>query len=131
MRLANDEFIHSGRAEAYGQRIMILLTDGMANCIGGTYHNNPNSDIEIEFLGDTVQGRIYQNVADSMAVEVERARNNGIRIYAISFSSYADEALMPLKARATGGAYYYSEDHETLTDIFVDIFYKLPPILTH
>ena len=37
MESANDEFILSGRANAYGHRVMILLTDGMANTINGRW----------------------------------------------------------------------------------------------
>lgn len=37
--------------------------------------------------------------------------------------------LMPEIARHTRGCYYDTEDAESLTDIFVDIFHNLPAIL--
>ena len=33
-------------------------------------------------------------------------------------------------ARKTNGSYYYAADHENLTDIFRDIFFNLPAVLT-
>ncbi|MFO7956790.1 MAG: VWA domain-containing protein [Candidatus Brocadiia bacterium] len=131
MDAANDEFINSGRAETYGQRTMILLTDGLANVAGGNSYGNPSSDISVEFCGQTVQCRIYQEVVDAIEVQTLRAKNNGIRIYTVSFGNGADQDLMPLIAQETGGAYYYAANHDSLTDIFVDIFYNLPAILTH
>jgi len=131
MQIANDEFINSGRAETYGQRIMILLTDGLANVAGGSNYGNPGSDISVQFFGESVQCRIYQQVADAIETQTLRAKNNGIRIYTVSFGDGADQDLMPLIAQQTGGAYYYAPNYESLTDIFVDIFYNLPAILTH
>jgi hypothetical protein len=39
---------------------------------------------------------------------------------------------MPRIAAKTNGAYYYAPDHSgsSLTDIFRDIFYRLPAVLT-
>jgi len=130
MRLANDELIDSGRADAYGHRVMILLTDGMANCVNGHYYGNPDSPITVHFFGEDVQCRIYQAVVDEIQTQTRRAMTNGVRIYTVSFGEDADQALMPLIARKTGGAYYYAPEHENLVDIFVDIFYRLPPVLT-
>ena len=125
MKVANDEIILSGRANAYGQRVMILLTDGMANTVDGAYHGNPSSRVTVSFMGDNVACYMYQAVAE----QTRRARNEGIRIYTVSFGSGADQDLMPLIARATNGAYYYASDHASLTDIFRDIFYNLPAVL--
>jgi len=130
IKAANDEIILSGRANAYGQRIMILLTDGMANTVGGSFYSNPYSRASVSFLGEHVDCYMYQSVADAIAAQTERARRNGIRIYTVSFGSGADQDLMPLIARATNGAYYYAADHSSLTDIFRDIFFNLPAVLT-
>jgi hypothetical protein len=35
-----------------------------------------------------------------------------------------------LIARNTRGAFYYAADHQYLTDIFMDIFRRLPPKIT-
>ena len=131
METANDEFIDSGRASGFGQRIMILLTDGLANTVDGNYYNNPYSDESVTFFGTSVQCQIYQAVVSDIATETQRAMNNGIRIYAVSFGAGADQKLMPLIAAKTRGAYYYAADHSDLTDIFVDIFYNLPAVLTY
>jgi len=131
MDAANDEFIDSGRASGYGQRIMILLTDGLANTVGGTYYSNPSSKVSVDFFGESVDCYIYQQVADAIEAQTQRARNNGIRIYAVSFGSGADQDLMPLIAAKTRGAYYYAADYADLTAVFVDIFHNLPPVLTH
>jgi hypothetical protein len=130
MQLANDELISSGRASTYGHKIVILLTDGMANTVNHTYYNNPSSPVTITFFGQSVSCRIYQTVASVMETETRRAMNNGVRFYTISFGSDSDTALMPLIAAKTNGAFYYAPNHSDLTDIFRDIFYHLPPVLT-
>jgi hypothetical protein len=131
MRAANDEFILSGRADTYGHRVMILLTDGLANTTGGSYYNNPYSATNVTFLGQTVSCYIPQTVATAIAEQTKRVRNNGIRIYTVSFGSGADQDLMPLIAKATNGAYYYASDYGSLSDVFQDIFYQLPVVLTN
>jgi hypothetical protein len=130
MQLANDELISSGRASTYGHKIVILLTDGMANTVNHTYYNNPSSPVTITFFGQSVSCRIYQTVASVMETETRRAMNNGVRFYTISFGSDSDTVLMPLIAAKTNGAFYYAPNHSDLTDIFRDIFYHLPPVLT-
>jgi hypothetical protein len=130
MKVANDEFILSGNAGTYGHRVMVLLTDGLANVAssGGSYYDNNSHTVT--FCGETVSCNIHPTVAAAMQTQVDRAVANGIHIYAVSFGNGADQALMPLIASATGGAYYYAADHEDLAAIFVDIFYRLPAILT-
>lgn len=130
MEAANDEFIESGRAVGYGQRVMILLTDGMANTLNGHNYGNPSSRATVEFFDEDVSCYIYQTVVDAIEAQTRRALANGIRIYTVSFGEDADQDLMPLIARETGGTYYYAADHENLTDIFLDIFHHLPAILT-
>jgi len=130
MQLANDELISSGRASTYGHKIVILLTDGMANTVNHTYYNNPSSPVTVAFFGQSVSCRIYQAVASAMETETRRAMNNGVRFYTISFGSDSDTVLMPLIAAKTNGAFYYAPNHSDLTDIFRDIFYHLPPVLT-
>ncbi len=131
MEIANDEFILSGRASGYGHRVMILLTDGLANTVGSSYYSNPSYPTTVTFMGESVSCYIYQAVATAIEQQTLRARRNGVRIYTVSFGQGADQDLMPLIARATNGAYYYAADHEDLSDVFRDIFYNLPPILTH
>ena len=130
MESANDELIDSGRASGYGQRIMILLTDGLANTINWNYYSNPSSKTSVSFFGEDVDCYIYQQVATAIETQTLRAQRNGVRIYTVSFGDGADQDLMPLIAAQTDGAYYYAADHADLTSVFMDIFSDLPPILT-
>ncbi len=65
-----------------------------------------------------------------MATQATRAEQNHVRMYTVSFGSDADTSLHQLMAQKTEGASYYAADHSHLTDIFVDIFRRLPPIIT-
>lgn len=124
MREANDEMINSGRADGYGQRVMILLTDGNANIPSG-------GDDDFTFLGHSINNcGIRENAARELEAQTIRARNNGIRIYTVTFGTDVDTQLHPLIAEETSGAHYWAADHEDLTAIFIDIFRRLPPILT-
>ncbi len=130
MEVGIDEFVDSGRADGLGQRILILLTDGLANVAGGTTYGNPSSKVTVTFFDQEVECYIYQTVASAIETQTRRARNNGIRIYTVSFGNGADQDLMPLIAQETNGAYYYAPNHSSLTDVFTDIFHNLPPVLT-
>lgn len=124
MQKANDEMIDSGRADGYGTRIMILLTDGNANVPSG-------GDDDFEFLGHQIwNSSIRENAAREMEEETIRARNNGVIIYTVTFGDDVDSKIHPLIATETGGAHYWAANHEDLTAIFIDIFRRLPPILT-
>jgi hypothetical protein len=128
MENANAELIDSGRADGFGQRIMILLTDGQANVLhGSTYDNNQRT---YTFLGQTVTSKIHPTIASVMETQARRADQHHVRIYSVSFGNDADSALHQAMSNLTGGAYYYAPDHTHLTDIFVDIFRRLPPIIT-
>ena len=128
MEAANDELIASGRAEGYGQRAMILLTDGYANMLQGSSYSSSYTRT-YEFLGQNVTTKIHPTVAAAMAQEALRARANGVRIYCVTFGTDVDTELHREMAMETNGAYYYAADHEGLTDIFIDIFRRLPPLL--
>jgi len=129
MDVANDELLSSGRAEGYGNRVMILLTDGLANVANGT--NYGNATTTVNFCGTQVTSQIKEPVAEAIETQVLRAKAQGVRIYAVSFGENADTVLMPLIAQETNGAYYYAPDQSSLTDIFMDIFRRLPPLLTY
>jgi hypothetical protein len=129
MEDALDELIDSGRAEGFGQRIMILLTDGNANTLYGDYYSDDDT-YTYQFMGEQVTTAIHPNVGWAMEDETVRARHDGVRIYCVTFGLDVDTEVHRQIARATGGAYYHSADHESLTDIFVDIFRRLPPIIT-
>ncbi len=128
MDRALDEMVDSGRADGFGQRIMILLTDGNANYSNGNDYGNGN--YSYDFMGETVNTRIHPTVGEAMEQQTKRAASNGVRIYTVSFGDSADQQLHQRIAEVTNGAYYYSQDHEDLTDIFIDIFRRLPPIIT-
>jgi hypothetical protein len=125
---ANAELIDSGRAEGYGQRVMILFTDGFANVRHETlYDNNSHT---FTFLGKSITTKIHPTVAAAMEAATTRAKDNKVRIYCVTFGADSDTALHPEIAKATNAAYYHAEDHDDLTEIFVDIFRRLPPLLT-
>jgi len=124
-----DELIDSGRAEGYGQRLMILLTDGNANILNGTNYANGTTRT-FDFLGHSVTTKIHPTIAAAMATQVQRAKAGSVRIYCVTFGADCDTAIHSRISAETGGAYYYSADHEDLTAIFVDIFRRLPPLLT-
>jgi len=129
MKAALDELIDSGRAEGFGQRILILFTDGYANQLNGHYYEDGNIR-SYEFLGKTVTTKIHPTVASAMEQQTLRAKANGVRIYAVSFGTDVDTEVHRQIALLTDGAYYYSEDHEDLIEIFMDIFRRLPPLMT-
>jgi len=129
MEAALDELIDSGRAEGFGQKAMILLTDGYANELDGVYYEDGLTR-SYQFCGETVTTKIHPTVGSAMEQETLRAKEAGVRIYAVSFGTDVDTQVHRQIARATNGAYYYSEDQENLTDIFVDIFRRLPPVMT-
>jgi hypothetical protein len=124
-----DELIDSGRADGFGQRIAILLTDGNANTLYGDYYADDDTHT-YEFLGETVTTQIHPVVGAAMETQANRARNNGVRVYCVTFGTDVDTEVHRQIARATDAAYYYAADHDSLTDVFVDIFRRLPPIIT-
>jgi hypothetical protein len=127
MTMSNNELL-SERALGYGHRIMILMTDGMANYKSGKSYDNDWHTFS--FLGQNVTCQIHPTVAAAMEAQAIRARQAGIRIYTVAFGSEADQVLHPLIANYTFGAFYYAPNSEELTEIFVDIFRRLPAILT-
>ena len=129
MAAANAELLDSGRAEGFGQRIQILLTDGNANMLHEASYSDSTTRT-YQFLGRTVTTNIHPTVAAAMEQEALRARNGGTRIYCVTFGSATDVEVHRQIALATNGAYYYAADHEDLSDIFVDIFRRLPSLLT-
>jgi Mg-chelatase subunit ChlD len=128
MEEALDELIDSGRADGYGQRIMILLTDGNANRWNGRGYSEGNNSYD--FLGKTVHTRIHPTVGGAMEDQTRRARANNVRIYCVTFGNSVDTEVHREIARNTQGAYYYAANHEDLTAVFVDIFRRLPPLIT-
>ena len=129
MDAANDELIDSGRAEAYGEKIMILLTDGYANMLNGNYYADGGT-YTYDFLGQSVTTDIHPTVGAAMEQQTARAKQAGVRIYSVSFGADVDVEVHRQISKETNGAYYYSADHEDLTDIFIDIFRRLPSIIT-
>lgn len=129
MEAAVDELVESGRAEGFGQRIMILLTDGYANQLNGRYYEDGRTR-SYEFCGETVTTKIHPTVGRAMEQQTRRAEEGKVRIYAVTFGADVDTEVHRQIARTTNAAYYYSQDHENLTDIFIDIFRRLPPVMT-
>ena len=128
MEEALDELLESGRAEGYGHKIIILLTDGNANTLNGYYYDNYSHTYT--FLGQSVTCYVHPTVGAAMEAQTVRARDNGVRIYTVTFGDGGETVLSPLIAYETSGAYYYAIDSESLTEIFIDIFSRLPAIIT-
>ncbi len=129
MEAANDELIDSGRVEAYGEKIMILLTDGYANMLNEVQYADAQT-YTYDFLGESVTTKIHPTVGAAMAQQTTRAKLAGVRIYAVSFGTDVDQAVHRRIAAETNGTYYYSADHADLPAIFIDIFRRLPSIIT-
>lgn len=128
MEAALDELIDSDRAEGFGHRVLILLTDGCANMLhGASYSNNTRT---YDFMGTQVTTPIHPVVGAAMAEQAQRARDNGVRTYCVTFGSDVDTEVHQVIAAQTNAAYYHSSDYENLTDMFLDIFRRLPPIIT-
>lgn len=106
IHLANQE-LASPRAEGFGRKVQILLSDGCAN--------RPN---------DPVYARQYalQRAGD--------AQSAGILIFTVSLGNNADRSLMQSIANMTGGAEYYAAQGQDLSTIFNEIFERIPPRLT-
>jgi Mg-chelatase subunit ChlD len=60
----------------------------------------------------------------------QRAANRLIKVHAITFSDDADQTLMQEVARIGGGKHFHAPDAETLREIYEEIAYTLPIILT-
>jgi hypothetical protein len=60
----------------------------------------------------------------------QRAANRLIKVHAITFSDDADQTLMQEVAQAGGGRHFHAPDAETLREIYEEIAYTLPIILT-
>jgi len=128
MEDALDELIDSGRAEEFGHKVMILLTDGCANMLHEV--NYANSTQTYQFIDEQVTTQIHPTVGAAMAQQTLRAKSKGVRTYCVTFGTDVDTEIHRVIARTTNAAYYYSADHENLTDMFVDIFRRLPPVIT-
>ena len=128
MEVGITEMIDHGTG--YGQRIMILLTDGNANYYNGSYLIENSYPQNVTFMGETVSTKVQQTIANAVQTQVLRAIDEGIRIYTISFGDGADQGLMRKIAAHTDGAFYYADEAGSLTDIFIDIFHNLPVMLT-
>lgn len=130
LTLALNQLVDSDATEGYGQKIMVLMTDGNANHYNGSSYDD-DQQYNYDFMGKTVTTRIHPTVGGAMEQQTQRARENGVKIYTVSFGEGADKQLHERIAQETNGAFYYSENHENLTDVFVDIFRRLPPVITY
>lgn len=131
MKRANEE-LESERVlnsnSSLSLKVMILITDGNANVVNGTTYGNPWGTIT--FNQKSITCGIHQTVATAIEQQAVRARNNNVRVYTVSFGQDADLKIMPEIATMTNGLFYYAENSEDLTDVFRDIFKRLPPLLT-
>jgi Ca-activated chloride channel homolog len=66
----------------------------------------------------------------SPTVAAQRAADRLIKVHAITFSDDADQSLMQEVARIGGGKHFHAPDAQTLREIYEEIAYTLPIILT-
>jgi hypothetical protein len=66
----------------------------------------------------------------SPVAAAQRAADRAIKVHAITFSDDADQTVMQEVARIGGGKHFHAPDAETLREIYEEIAYTLPIILT-
>ncbi len=100
LQIARNQLINSPEASSHAARTIILLTDGQPN------------------LGP-----------DPLA-EAQACQANKITVHTISYSNFADTALMQSIANETGGDYYHAPSSWELLQAFEKIGRDLPVLLT-
>ncbi len=110
---------HYGRPNAV--KIMILLTDGVANRWPG-YDRCPAGSCCAEDLYQPNSGNNDENrAADCVMYYSQIAKNQGIVIYTIGLGLGADGELLDAVATETGGLYYFAPKAQDLEYIFQQI----------
>ncbi|HOX37829.1 MAG TPA: vWA domain-containing protein [Candidatus Brocadiia bacterium] len=124
------------------QKVMILLSDGLANrrhdVNSENYDSTPPSSYPTRTI-DGVSGKypFGQVIIDGLINDAYLCRDKSIRIYTVAFHFFrgdppfdaGDHYLMPRMAEITRGTHHDVYDSSTLTDVFQEIFSQLPPLL--
>jgi Flp pilus assembly protein TadG len=108
IHVANTELL--GRARSHTQKILILLSDGMANRPGW---GSPTNRTAIRYAKE----------------KADFASANRIKIYTISLGHNTDKNLMDYIADKTGGHHYNSPTTAELRSIFDEIAKRIPAML--
>ncbi len=106
LEYAVDE-LDTSRAQGFGRKIIILLSDGETN-VGG--HGMSPDDYALW--------------------AAEQARQQGTLVYTVSLGTHADDALMRHIANVTGAKFYKAQHGGDLPVIFEEISHSIPPQLT-
>ena len=95
-------------------RVLVLLTDGVANTYCGSATYNPNA-----YNTTSCSEGSGQSIAVEHAFnEAQRAKNADIIIYTIGLGNEVDHNFLDQIARMTGGKYFYSPTAEQLDEAF-------------
>jgi len=95
-------------------RVLVLLTDGVANTYCGSATYNPNA-----YNTTSCSEGSGQSIAVEHAFnEAQRAKNADIIIYTIGLGNEVDHNFLAQIARMTGGKYFYSPTAEQLDEAF-------------
>jgi Mg-chelatase subunit ChlD len=95
----------SSRARPTATKVVVLLTDGMANYCTGS---NSCTQGSTECMGCDVEG-------------AAACRADNVTVYTIGFGSDVDSTELTNIAYITNGEYYFAPNVATLTDIFQSI----------
>ena len=111
---------HYGRANA--AKIMIVLTDGMANRWPG-YRNchGPGVCCAADHYDPPSQSNDEEKAADCVIYYTDMAAANGVIVYTIGLGAQVDGELLYEVAQKTGGQYYYAPTAQDLDRIFQQI----------
>jgi len=95
-------------------RVLVLLTDGVANTYCGSATYNPNAYNTTSCSEGSGESTAVQHAFN----EAQRAKNADIIIYTIGLGNDVDHNFLDQIARMTGGKYFYSPTAEQLDEAF-------------
>jgi len=102
--------------------IMIVMTDGEANQIGGL--DTPTCYAQ-DYWPQNTGSTSRDQAKDCSVYYARQARNNGIVIYTITLGNTADIELMQYIAELTGGVHRHAPRPEQLDPIFDELYKRI------
>lgn len=125
------------------QKVMILLTDGLANQRHGSGYTVYDSMQPTSWPTRTIEGvsgkyPFDQPIINGIIQDAYLCRDKGIRVYTVAFHflrgspefDAGDFYLLPRVSDITQGTHHNVWDSSTMTDVFQEIFEQLPPLLS-
>jgi hypothetical protein len=114
---------HAGRPSAI--KVMILLTDGVANRYPKCEKTASNPDCQFTCIHESCQEpELYEDGGppeDSVMYYAREAQRKNIVVYTIGLGMGADHDLLKAVADQTGGLYYFAPTADELNRIFQEI----------